>query len=108
MELAAKSTSSGNKNCKSKISKGSGWVRPAIKTLVKMLVLYWNVRGLAREKARDSQKNLILVNNSDVVVLAEPLVFVKSININKLGIKNMSGEVIHNKIGNKKANIWIL
>ncbi|XP_026383920.1 uncharacterized protein LOC113279438 [Papaver somniferum] len=70
-----------------------------------MKVIFWNLRGLKRQKAKDKLYNLVNSNNPSLVWVTEPKIKFKK-NISKL--PGMNYKIIHNASDDKNiANIWL-
>ncbi|XP_026378724.1 uncharacterized protein LOC113273178 [Papaver somniferum] len=76
--------------------------------LFQMKVLYWNIRGLRRAKARDKLRNIVKKNCPSLVILAEPKIWATSEFIKKLRLPGMHFQLIDNYYEENKGNIWIL
>ncbi|XP_026396268.1 uncharacterized protein LOC113290895 [Papaver somniferum] len=69
-----------------------------------MVVVFWNLRGLKRQKAKDKLYSLVKTNNPSLVWVVEP-----KIKVQKSGMKlpGMHHKIIHNSKDNNKGNIWL-
>ncbi|XP_026453587.1 uncharacterized protein LOC113354476 [Papaver somniferum] len=73
-----------------------------------MRISFWNTRGLRITRAKYKLRSLVNSLNPTLVILAEPKVNYSSDFCEKLRLKGMHYEAIHNSTESRKENIWIL
>ncbi|XP_026458909.1 uncharacterized protein LOC113359504 [Papaver somniferum] len=73
-----------------------------------MKVVFWNLIGLRRIKARDKLRSLVKSFNPSLVILAKPKVHYSSDFCKKLKLAGMHYKAIHNSSNGDKGNIWIM
>ncbi|OVA17089.1 Endonuclease/exonuclease/phosphatase [Macleaya cordata] len=72
-----------------------------------MRTIFWNVRGLAKLKARCKLRELVKAHSPDYLFVVEPLVAYSNSFCASLRLQGMYPEAIHNTDSNCNANIWI-
>ncbi|XP_026378820.1 uncharacterized protein LOC113273292 [Papaver somniferum] len=73
-----------------------------------MRVLYWNIRGLGRSKAKGKLYSLVKAFIPTLVWIFEPKIRVKYDSCSRLRLPGMNKKIIHNSTKCRKGNIWIM
>ncbi|XP_026459416.1 uncharacterized protein LOC113360082 [Papaver somniferum] len=69
-----------------------------------MKIIFWNITGLLRHKAKDKLRSLVNSNNPSLVWIVEPKM--KTTNFH-FKLPGMHHQIIHNSKDKSKGNIWI-
>lgn len=73
-----------------------GLVKELVNIINLMKIIFWNVRGIWRQFAKDKMKELVQKWRIHVLILAEPKVAIRSNSVMKLDFSDYEDDIVHN------------